>query len=74
VKRWKELGLLLGYCAVPLFGIGFISGACITIDARTNGQNGCVYRSISSLANPGYVLACELFRKRFEYESIGKVF
>lgn len=35
-----------------------------------NNLSGCVYKSLSSFTNPGYVLACELFRKRFEYEGV----
>jgi hypothetical protein len=33
-------------------------------------HSGCIYRSISALSNPGYILGCELFRRRFEYEGI----
>lgn len=38
------------------------------------GRSGCVYKSIAPLLNPGYVIGCELFRKRFEKEGIEKVF
>lgn len=44
-------------------------GAGYAMFQRHSGSKGCVYRSIASIANPGFVLGCELFRERWE---IGK--
>lgn len=74
MKLSKEIGIALAYLSAWVFGVGFLMGFFATIDARTNNQTGCVYRSVSSLANPGYVMACELFRKRYEYGNISEVF
>jgi hypothetical protein len=65
--------------------IGFVVGIGVTWDERSgehdwhnggqiNVHTGCIYHSASSFTNLGYVTACELFRKRFDYEGIDKAF
>lgn len=49
------------------FAIGFLLGALTSGAERDHGrETGCVYKSIASFTNPGYIVGCELFRKRFE--------
>lgn len=63
------------------FAVGFVAGAMVTIDYRTDtrwdsaaktavdiSRSGCVYKSAAAFINPGYIAACELFRRRFEVE------
>lgn len=63
---------------------GFFVGALATVDYRNDhdwvdgryvstAKSGCVYKSISAFTNPGFIIACELFRKRFEIERIEQV-
>lgn len=58
---------------------GFMFGAMNTLMERDTvfgtrqAKSGCIYRSVAPLLNPGYVLACELFRVRFEYEGVDKM-
>lgn len=51
--------------------IGWLSiGVGVAFYNRGETKNtGCIYRSIGSFVNPGYIVGCELFRERFE---IGK--
>jgi hypothetical protein len=60
VKTWKK-EILIG-----ILSVGVIVGAVNAIFQRNDGKSGCIYRSISSIISPGYVLGCELFRARFE--------
>jgi hypothetical protein len=60
---------LLGWLAS-----GFLAG---TIESCVNrypccgvGSSGCTYESYASYLLPGRVLSCELFRKRFDKESL----
>jgi hypothetical protein len=59
------------------FLISFVWGGVVTIAERgsyRDATDGCVYRSYASFVSPGYVLACELFRARFEKHSVLDVF
>lgn len=47
-------------------------GGCDTKVIDTS-HSGCIYRSLSAILNPGYIVGCELFRRRFEYEGIDQV-
>lgn len=49
--------------------IWFLIGASFAFYKRNENEKGCVYRSIGSFINPGYLLGCEMFRERWE---IGK--
>jgi hypothetical protein len=50
-----------------LLATGFLFGAATTASERDSGkETGCVYKSVASIINPGYILGCEFFRKRFE--------
>jgi hypothetical protein len=45
------------------------TGALISIIHQFGGINGrekCVYKSIGAFLNPGWIIACELYRERFE--------
>lgn len=42
-------------------------GAINALHERSLNGTGCVYKSLASFTSPGYILGCELFRKRFEY-------
>lgn len=45
-------------------------GICYAFYAREHDKlTGCIYRSVGSFINPGYIVGCELFRERWE---IGK--
>ncbi len=55
------------------FAFGFITGMMETLSERTDFKNprtGCVYESYATFLMPGRIAACELFRKRFEYEGL----
>jgi hypothetical protein len=70
--------------------LGFFIGCMDTINARGSGhytpvanggliwisdnRSGCTYETFSALMSPGYIVACELFRKRFSHDRIEKVF
>lgn len=80
MKQIISIGLLVW------FGAGFLCGAMDTLDSRAGSfetvdgklvrmhqKSGCTYNSLVSVLSVGYVASCELFRKRFEYEGIDKV-
>jgi hypothetical protein len=71
--------LLVYFCAG--FAIGSLESLMIrtdqTYDAKEQkvidtSRSGCIYKSVSSLLNPGHIIACELFRRRFEVEGFSK--
>lgn len=77
------IGLSIGY-----FCVGFFIGAMESYDERTShkyesqpgggmttidtSKSGCVYNSIAAFLNPGHLVACEIFRKRFDLEGFTK--
>lgn len=85
MKNWQFILLIFGAWNVLGFLIGGMdtgnerggtqqctgSGPtwkCEVVDIHS----GCVYKSFASFTNVGYVVACELFRKRFEIEGVIK--
>lgn len=62
-RNWRVYGLIWFTCWT-------IAGGVFALYERYSGDGkGCVYRSVSSVINPGFVLGCELLRERWE---IGK--
>lgn len=57
-------GFLFGG-ALMWLGLGFVTGGIVTAEERDKGGTGCVYKSIASVVSPGYIIGCELFRKRW---------
>jgi hypothetical protein len=67
----------------PLFiwyAVGALFGIIDTLNARSNilamdpnhkYSSGCTYTSLSGVLNPGYVIACELGRARWNWEPGG---
>jgi len=55
------------YSAAGWFLFGVICGMANSALLRDlNLGTGCIYKSVMSLSNPGYILGCEFVRKRFE--------
>lgn len=52
--------------SISLSALGMFCGLIETISNKDHGKTGCTYESIISF-NPGRVITCELFRKRFEF-------
>ena len=63
---------------------GFLIGSVETLGERDNREydatnrtwkdmstSGCHYKSLAAFLNPGRVLACEIFRRRFDQEGFG---
>ncbi len=74
IMVWNALGFVLGTAATVIERDSHHyesddKGHFKSID---DGRTGCIYRSYSAFTNPGYVAACEMFRKRFEIESLEK--
>ena len=51
------------YVLIAIMCISFLS-LCMGITVATNKGN-CEYHTLSQVLNPGYILGCELARKRF---------
>lgn len=49
--------------------IGFAFGIGVSILERSTGNDGCVYRSAGAFINPGYNIACEIARVRFNKQA-----
>lgn len=81
VNFFKTFKTEIAIGSAAYFAIGFLIGFMETIGYRTdrefkNGsyvdisKSGCVYKSYAAFLNPGHVVACELFRRRFEKEGL----
>lgn len=73
ILLWNVMGLVIGSMA------SVMERDARTYNQKTNtytedGKTGCVYKSVSAFTNIGFILGCELFRERFDYEGIDKVF
>jgi hypothetical protein len=89
-KQMKDKAKIVFLALACMNAVGFFVGIVDTTTSRNSGHydhnfrggldwvndghNGCVYKSYFSFTNFGYVAACELLRKRFEYEGIDKAF
>lgn len=84
-NRWPITLWCLGYFALSfLIGVMETGSERAEMAYQTNekgerewkslGKSGCRYKSFSSLVNPGYIIGCELFRARYDYDRIEKVF
>lgn len=66
---------IVKFAILSWFAAGFLMGGVESCNDRypcgyhVAGTSGCVYESYASYLMPGRILACELFRKRFERES-----
>ena len=45
--------------------MGLVLGSIRSIEQDDRGNKGCEYKTLAAFVNPGYMLGCELFRKRF---------
>lgn len=75
MKPWQIVALVLGVwnilgMTVALFNTANERSGCAWCKPVIEPKSGCVYKSYASFTNPGYVFACEMFRKRFELEGI----
>lgn len=71
IKRLKWYGIWFSIW----FAVAFFFGLCSTLGERgdfKNPKSGCIYESWAPYLSPGYIVACELFRKRFEREGLGR--
>lgn len=63
-EKKEAIGVLIAIVAIySIFGL-FI-GLMSSMDKRTQGLDGCRYKSYMSYINPGYIGICELTRVRF---------
>lgn len=79
--KWWQIALI---AMAIWNGIGFFAGLIDSADSRnllhyvtnanggldriSDAKSGCVYRSFAAFTSPGYLIGCELSRKRFEME------
>lgn len=67
MKKIKEGMLAILVVIIIWSAMGFMFGLIDSASQRTQkGEDGCRYKSIASITNPGYVAMCELFRARFD--------
>lgn len=68
----------IGIVFLIWFAVGFILGIMNTFDVRSNTEEkipaGCVYKSAATLTSPGYIAACELFRRRWYVDGVQDLF
>lgn len=73
MKKEAAIWVAVIWFALTFF-IGFLDS---TVNQRPIDPNktksGCVYKSVVSYFSPGYMVACELFRNRFEREGFGPI-
>lgn len=73
LKNAVFIWILAGFCAGMIESIAMREDTTY-IDGKVadTSTSGCVYQSYSALINPGHLLGCELFRRRFNMEGFGK--
>lgn len=66
---WNSIGLFIGACDSWNERDG-VWDPYVKVKRQIN--SGCVYTSIASFTNLGYLASCEIFRERFKIDGILK--